>query len=73
MCRGGLDDVIGVLAAQRLLAPLAAGQPPPLTELLQPPVFVPETLSGMELLEHFRVVRARSWCSWSTSTARCRA
>jgi len=25
-----------------------------LSELLQPPVFVPETLSGMELLEHFR-------------------
>jgi putative hemolysin len=25
-----------------------------LTEELQPPVFVPETLSGMELLDHFR-------------------
>ena len=59
VCRGGLDDVIGVLPAQRLLAPLAAGQTPPLTELLQPPVFVPETLSGMELLEHFRVAEAQ--------------
>ncbi|HSB22292.1 MAG TPA: hemolysin family protein [Burkholderiaceae bacterium] len=55
VCRGGLDDVIGVLSAQRLIAPLAAGQTPALAELLQPPVFVPETLSGMELLEHFRV------------------
>jgi len=55
VCRGGLDDVIGVLSAQRLIAPLAAGQAPMLAELLQPPVFVPETLSGMELLEHFRV------------------
>ena len=27
---------------------------PVLTEALQPPVFVPETLSGMELLDHFR-------------------
>jgi putative hemolysin len=44
-----------VLSAQRLIAPLAAGQAPMLAELLQPPVFVPETLSGMELLEHFRV------------------
>jgi putative hemolysin len=59
VCRGGLDDVIGVLPAQRLLAPLAAGKTPPLTELLQPPVFVPETLSGMELLEHFRVSEAQ--------------
>jgi putative hemolysin len=32
---------------------------PPLTELMQPPVFVPETLSGMELLEHFRVADAQ--------------
>jgi putative hemolysin len=55
VCRGGLDEVIGVLPAQRLIVPLAAGQAPPLVELLQPAVFVPETLSGMELLEHFRV------------------
>jgi putative hemolysin len=59
VCRGGLDDVIGVLPAQRLLAPLAAGQKPALGELLQPPVFVPETLSGMELLEHFRVAETQ--------------
>ena len=59
VCRGGLDDVIGVLAAQRLIAPLAAGQTPPLAELVQPAVFVPETLSGMELLEHFRVSEAQ--------------
>jgi len=59
VCRGGLDDVIGVLPAQRLLAPLAAGQAPAIADLLSPPVFVPETLSGMELLEHFRVAEAQ--------------
>ncbi|MFO1216818.1 MAG: hemolysin family protein [Burkholderiaceae bacterium] len=58
VCRGSLDDVIGVLAAQSLLKPLAAGQTPAIAELMQPPVFVPETLSGMELLEHFRVAEA---------------
>jgi putative hemolysin len=58
VCRDGLDDVIGVLGAHRLLQPLARGERPALTELLQPPVFVPETLSGMELLEHFRASRA---------------
>ena len=54
VCRGGLDDVIGVVGARTLLAPLARGEPLTLAEHLQPPVFVPETLSGMELLEHFR-------------------
>jgi len=54
VCRGGLDEVIGVVGARTLLAPLARGEPLTLAEHLQPPVFVPETLSGMELLEHFR-------------------
>jgi putative hemolysin len=54
VCRGGLDDVIGVVTAQGLLKPLAEGRMPVLTEELQAPVFVPETLSGMELLDHFR-------------------
>ena len=54
VCRGGLDDVIGVLATHRLVAPMARGEAFSLLEHLQPPVFVPETLSGMELLEHLR-------------------
>ena len=54
VCRGGLDDVIGVVAAHSLLRPLSEGRVVALSEHLQPPVFVPETLSGMELLEHFR-------------------
>ncbi len=54
VCRGGLDDVLGVLDAHRLLEPLVHGHKPELPPLLKPPVFVPETLSGMELLEHFR-------------------
>jgi putative hemolysin len=54
VCRGGLDDVIGVIAAHSLLRPLSEGRMESLADHLQPPVFVPETLSGMELLEHFR-------------------
>jgi putative hemolysin len=54
VCRGGLDDVIGVTSAQALLAPLAHGTKPVIEEVMKPPVFVPETLSGMEVLEHFR-------------------
>lgn len=54
VCRGGLDDVLGVVTARQLLQQMAQGQEIRLTENLQPPVFVPETLTGMELLESFR-------------------
>ena len=54
VCRGGLDEVVGLIEAQSLLQPLARGELPVLSELMQQPVFVPETLSGMELLEQFR-------------------
>jgi putative hemolysin len=58
VCRGGLEDVIGVVAAHTLLPTLARGEKPDLIEHLAPPVFVPESLSGMELLEHFRQTSA---------------
>ena len=57
VCRGSLDDVQGVLNAANLLQPLAQGQGLDIAQHMQPPVFVPETLSGMELLEHFRISR----------------
>ena len=58
VCRAGLSEVLGVLSAQSLLPALARGETPVLMDLLVQPVFVPETLSGMELLEHFRVSSA---------------
>lgn len=54
VCRGDLSDVVGVVSAQRLLQRLLAGEPMMLADSLENPVFVPETLSGMELLENFR-------------------
>jgi putative hemolysin len=54
VCRGSLDDVRGLLNAASLLQPLARGDRPQLGEHLEAAVFVPETLSGMELLENFR-------------------
>jgi putative hemolysin len=54
VCRGGLDDVLGVATTQSLLQQVHSGAPFSVTERLQPPVFVPETLTGMELLENFR-------------------
>ena len=54
VCRGGLDDVVGLVSAQSLLQQVMSGAALEVTERLQPPVFVPETLTGMELLDQFR-------------------
>jgi len=58
VCRGGLSEVLGVVSAQSLLPAVSRGETPSLADVLTDPVFVPETLSGMELLEHFRVSSA---------------
>ena len=54
VCRGSLDEVMGVVTAHQLLMQLAGSREFVLVESMQPAVFVPETLSGMELLDHFR-------------------
>ncbi|MDG5974685.1 hypothetical protein H010_05432 [Hydrogenophaga taeniospiralis CCUG 15921] len=54
VCRGGLEDVVGVIHLPRMLALQAEGHNEVLMRHVQPAVFVPETLSGMELLEQFR-------------------
>ena len=59
VCRGGLDDVLGVISAQKLLEQSIEGHPVAVDQNLTSPVYVPETLSGMELLEHFRASSAQ--------------
>jgi putative hemolysin len=59
VCRGSLDQVLGIVSAQRLLQQALHGRELTLTENLDAPVFVPETLSGMELLESFRASSAQ--------------
>lgn len=54
VCDGGLDKVIGVIHAKQALTYAVRGQIPDLSQNLQPCVYVPETLTGMELLEQFR-------------------
>jgi len=59
VCRGGLGDVLGIVSAQSLLQQTLRGEVLSLTERLQPAVYVPETLSGMELLGQFRVTNVQ--------------
>ncbi len=64
VCRDGLDNVVGVVHVPRIMelrAAQKAGEPvaDQLQEHAQAAVFVPETLSGMELLEQFRAQATR--------------
>ena len=54
VCRGGLHDVLGIVNAKQLFIQQLRGSLTDLAEHAQPAVFVPETLTGMDLLEHFR-------------------
>ncbi len=54
VCRGGMHDVLGIITAKRLLKHRIKGEPANITEYLQPAVYVPESLTGMKLLEQFR-------------------
>lgn len=54
VCRGGMDDVVGVVGLSQLLRWQAEGRNDPLMAVAEPASFVPETLSGLALLEQFR-------------------
>jgi putative hemolysin len=54
VCRASLADVLGVISSHSLLQQVMQGGALSLADGLMPPVFVPETLSGMELLDHFK-------------------
>ena len=58
VCRGSLDDVVGKISIARLLE-LGADTPGTIEAYVTPATFVPETLSGMELLEQFRAKAGR--------------
>jgi putative hemolysin len=53
VCRGSLDDVVGVISVGKLLQ-LGLDHAGDVGEHAQPANFVPETLSAMELLEQLR-------------------
>ena len=53
VCRGSLDNVVGIISVARLLE-LGDEHPGAVVDHALPAAFVPETLTGMELLEQFR-------------------
>lgn len=58
VCRGSLDQVVGLVSVARLLE-LGADYDGNVGTVVEVVSFVPETLSGMELIEQFRARAAR--------------
>lgn len=54
LCDGGLQNVIGFVRATRVLEQVLDGRSLDLPALVEPPLFVPETMTLMTLLEHFK-------------------
>ena len=54
VCRGGLEEVVGVTVVKELFGQSLAHGQIDLAVGLEPAVFVPESLTGMALLEEFR-------------------
>lgn len=52
--RGGWDKILGIANARQMLAQTLKGEQLNLVDHLQPAVFVPESLTGMGLLEEFK-------------------
>ena len=58
VCRGSLDQVVGLVSVARLLQ-LGEQHSANVESIAEAAAFVPETLSGMELIEQFRTTSAR--------------
>jgi putative hemolysin len=54
VCEGDLDNVLGIIHVNDLLARCLASQPLDLTAELQRPLYVPESTPGLKILELFK-------------------
>jgi putative hemolysin len=63
VCDGGLRNVLGIINVKQLLPGALRGAVLDFTAHLQPCLYVPETLTAMELLERLRVSHAHIACA----------
>lgn len=54
VCKGGLDNILGILQIKDLVRRAGPGQPFDVLSALQTPVYVPDSVSPMRLLELFK-------------------
>ncbi len=61
VCRGGLDNIVGILRTMDLLKDVLSGKPLAVENFLRPPLYVPEDVMTTNLLENFR--NSRQQCA----------
>ncbi len=54
VCHGGLGDIAGIISSKQIFNQTLKGAKADLTHQLQTVIYVPESLTGMELLDQFR-------------------
>jgi len=54
VCRGNPDEILGMVGVKALWANMAAGVPGSIRANLEKPLFVPDTLTAVEVLDLFR-------------------
>jgi putative hemolysin len=59
VCRGGLENVLGVVHVTDLLKPGLTGQPLSIEQSLRQPLVVPESVTTTQIMEHFRRARTQ--------------
>lgn len=59
VCRGEVDDMAGVVVAKEILTDMAAGHRKPLKAYLHAPVFIPQSVSPLKVLEAFRKTKVK--------------
>ena len=57
VCRGSVEQIVGVLHAKRVLDKLLAGEQPDIAAELAQPLYVPANVTLMQLLEQFKQTR----------------
>lgn len=60
VCQGGLDQVIGILRVRDWMPYALQGTPVVLKDILQTPLYIPETLYAMRVLELFKSHKTRT-------------
>lgn len=58
VCKGGLEHILGILQTSAYLQRHAKGQSPGFTEDLRPPLYVPDSVSAIQLMESLRKARS---------------
>jgi putative hemolysin len=57
---GSLDNIIGFVMTKDLLAQCLSGRPLDVQSVLEPPLFVPESMPALEVLDRFRTTRTKA-------------